>query len=42
LHSRIANAAWLAVTDMAHDLVRAASVLASLPFAKAPDCHHPP
>ena len=30
-----ANAAWLAVAAMAHNLVRAAGALASLPFAKA-------
>jgi len=30
-----ANAAWLAIAAMAHNLVRAAGVLASLPFAKA-------
>ncbi|HEY1002175.1 MAG TPA: hypothetical protein VGD83_21295 [Streptosporangiaceae bacterium] len=30
-----ANAAWLAIAAMAHNLVRAAGALASLPFAKA-------
>ena len=30
-----ANAAWLAIAAMAHNLVRAARALASLPFAKA-------
>jgi hypothetical protein len=30
-----ANAAWLSITAMAHNLVRAADALASLPFAKA-------
>src|SRR5258708_26463135 len=30
-----ANAAWLAVAAMAHNLVRAAGSLASLPYAKA-------
>ena len=30
-----ANAAWLSIAAMAHNLVRAAGVLASLPFAKA-------
>ena len=30
-----ANAAWLSVAAMAHNLVRAAGALASLPFAKA-------
>ena len=30
-----ANAAWLAIAAMAHNLVRAAGSLASLPFAKA-------
>jgi Transposase DDE domain group 1 len=30
-----ANAAWLSITAMAHNLVRAAGALASLPFAKA-------
>jgi hypothetical protein len=30
-----ANAAWLSITAMAHNLLRAAGVLASLPFAKA-------
>ena len=30
-----ANAVWLAVAAMAHNLVRAAGALASLPFAKA-------
>ena len=30
-----ANAAWLAIAAMAHNLVRAAGTLASLPFAKA-------
>src|SRR6266566_4268485 len=30
-----ANAAWLSVAAMAHNLLRAAGVLASLPFAKA-------
>jgi hypothetical protein len=31
----IANAAWLSVAAMAHNLLRAAGALASLPFAKA-------
>ena len=30
-----ANAAWLSITAMAHNLLRAAGALASLPFAKA-------
>ena len=30
-----ANAAWLAIAAIAHNLVRAAGALASLPFAKA-------
>ena len=30
-----ANAAWLSIAAMAHNLVRAAGTLASLPFAKA-------
>ncbi len=30
-----ANAAWLSIAAMAHNLIRAAGVLASLPFAKA-------
>jgi len=30
-----ANAAWLSIAAMAHNLVRAAGALASLPFAKA-------
>ena len=30
-----ANAAWLSISAMAHNLLRAAGVLASLPFAKA-------
>ena len=30
-----ANAAWLAIAAMAHNLIRAAGALASLPFAKA-------
>jgi hypothetical protein len=30
-----ANAAWLAIAAMAHNLLRAAGALASLPFAKA-------
>jgi hypothetical protein len=30
-----ANAAWLSIAAMAHNLVRAAGSLASLPFAKA-------
>ena len=37
LRSRVfaANAAWLSIAAMAHNLVRAAGALASLPFAKA-------
>jgi Transposase DDE domain group 1 len=31
----VANAAWLSIAAMAHNLVRAAGALASLPFAKA-------
>jgi hypothetical protein len=30
-----ANAAWLSIAAMAHNLLRAAGVLASLPYAKA-------
>jgi hypothetical protein len=30
-----ANAAWLSIAAMAHNLLRAAGALASLPFAKA-------
>ena len=30
-----ANAAWLSIAAMAHNLVRAAGALASLPYAKA-------
>ena len=30
-----ANAAWLSITAMAHNLLRAAGALASLPFARA-------
>jgi Transposase DDE domain group 1 len=37
-----ANAAWLAIAAMAHNLLRAAGALASLPFAKSPGRDHPP
>jgi len=30
-----ANAAWLSIAAMAHNLIRAAGALASLPFARA-------
>ena len=37
-----ANAAWLSLAAMAHNLLRAAGALASLPFAKSPLRHDPP
>ena len=37
-----ANAAWLSIAAMAHNLVRAAGALASLPFAKAAGRDDPP
>ena len=37
-----ANAAWLSIAAMAHNLLRAVGALASLPFAEGPGRHHPP
>jgi Transposase DDE domain group 1 len=37
-----ANAAWLSIAAIAHNLLRAAGALASLPFARAPGRDHPP
>jgi hypothetical protein len=37
-----ANAAWLSIAAMAHNLVRAAGALASLALREGPGRHHPP